>query len=183
MHFMDGRLLIATPQMTDKRFHRAVIFVCMHRDDGAMGIVINRLAGGLTYGQLMSQLGIELDPSSNDRPVHAGGPVEPSRGFVLHSVDRVEENTMVIEGFGLTSTTDILRAIHKGEGPNKNILALGYAGWGPGQLDDEIRQNAWLDIVPDESLVFDLDFDTKWERAFAKLGVDLAMLSTEAGHA
>ncbi|MDI9409893.1 MAG: YqgE/AlgH family protein [Candidatus Pacebacteria bacterium] len=180
---MNGRLLIAMPQLNDKRFHRAVIFICMHREDGAMGIVINRLVGGITYGELMRQLGIELDANSNDRPVHFGGPVEPSRGFVLHSPDRVEENTVLIEGYGLTSTTDILRAIHKGEGPNRNILALGYAGWGPGQLDSELRQNSWLAVNPDEALVFDLDFDTKWERAIAKLGVDFAMLSTEAGHA
>jgi putative transcriptional regulator len=116
--------------------------------------------------------------------VHFGGPVEPGRGFVLHSADYREEGTLVVgEEFAMTATLDILRAIGKGEGPRRNLFALGYAGWAPGQLDAEMQANGWLSVSADADLVFDTDFDAKWQRALAKLGIDLTMLSTDAGHA
>ena len=182
--YLSGQLLVAMPQLEDRNFLRTVIFLCFHRPEGAMGIIINRLNGGVTYGELMHQLGIKIEPSNNDRPVHFGGPVEPQRGFVLHSIDRVEENTIVIEdGFGLTITTDILKSIYQGDGPSKNILALGYAAWGPGQLDAEIKSNSWMAVPADRELVFDPNLDKKWERAFTKIGVNLSTLSSEVGHA
>lgn len=182
--YLSGKLLIAMPRMSDKRFQRSLIFVCVHNPEGAMGLIVNRLSGGLTYGELMSQLGIEGDPTGNDRLVHFGGPVEPSRGFVLHSTDRLEDSTLLVDDdVGLTSTTDILRAIGTGEGPERNLLALGYAGWGPGQLDAELQANAWLSVAADDALLFDRDIETKWHRAIAKIGVNVNRLSSEAGHA
>ena len=201
-----GNLLVAMPSMSDQRFHRSVIYLCAHNPDGAMGIIINRLAGGLSYGTLMSELGIEIAPQNNDRPVFIGGPVEPTRGFILHTADHVEENTLLIENLqgknaashseinlsgktesgaklALSSTTDMLRAIHQGKGPHKNILALGYAGWGPGQLESELQTNSWLAVDADEELIFGSNNSTKWTRALKKLGIDPAMLSSDGGRA
>jgi putative transcriptional regulator len=170
--------------MSDRRFTRSLIFVCVHNPDGAMGIVVNRLVGSLTYAELMQQLNIEGSGADDERQVHFGGPMETSRGFVLHSTDRIEEGTLLVDDdIALTSTTDILRAIVAGEGPQQSLLALGYAGWGPGQLDAELHANAWLCVDADEALLFDRDLDTKWHRAIAKRGFDVNMLSGEAGHA
>ena len=182
--FLTGQLLIAMPSMRDARFARSVIYVCAHHPDGAMGLVINRLVGAITFSDLLSQLGIEQNKVNDEIRVHFGGPVESGRGFVLHSGEYQQDSTLQVnDTVALTATTDILRDIADGAGPRRRLLALGYAGWGPGQLDSEIQANGWLHVSPDEELVFDADLDNKWERAIAKLGIDVSMLSGEAGHA
>ena len=182
--YLTGQLLIAMPGMTDPRFQRTVIYMCAHNEDGAMGLVVNRLFGSVTFEDLLEQLEIEIQEPIANMPVHYGGPVESGRGFVLHSTDYVRDGTLVVDDeVALTATIDILRAISENRGPRRNILLLGYAGWGPGQLDAEIQANGWLNVPCDESLLFDPELDTKWERSIAKLGVSLSMLSGEAGHA
>jgi putative transcriptional regulator len=185
MKSLTGQLLVAMPQMMDPRFARSVVYVCAHsEEDGAMGLVVNKLLASLTMDELMTHLKLEPGRLNHPRPVHFGGPVEPGRGFVLHTPDYQEEATLAIgDEFAVTATLDILRAIGRGEGPRRNLLALGYAGWAPGQLDAEMNANGWLCVPPDAGLVFDSDIDAKWQRALAKLGVDLTMLSTDAGHA
>ncbi|KAA0688672.1 YqgE/AlgH family protein [Azospirillum brasilense] len=182
--YLTGQLLIAMPGMTDPRFQRTVIYMCAHNEDGAMGLVVNRLFGSVTFEDLLEQLEIEIQEPLANMPVHYGGPVESGRGFVLHSTDYVRDGTLVVDDeVALTATIDILRAISEDRGPRRNILLLGYAGWGPGQLDAEIQANGWLNVPCDETLLFDPELDTKWERSIAKLGVSLSMLSAEAGHA
>jgi putative transcriptional regulator len=180
---LTGNLLIAMPGMSDERFDRTVIFVCAHSAEGAMGLVINKVLDDLTLPALLRQL--KIDPGAADeQPVHFGGPVESSRGFVLHSADYVQESTLVInDTIALTATVEVLRAIATGKGPARKVMALGYAGWDAGQLDGEIQANGWLSVPADDDLVFDADYAQKWERALAKLGVTPAMLSAEAGHA
>lgn len=182
--YMTGQLLVAMPTMRDPRFTRTVIFMCAHNAEGAMGLVVNRLVGSLTFPDLLAQLGIPRGPEGRDIRVHFGGPVETSRGFVLHSADYKDEGTMQIGGgFGLTASLDILRDIAGGAGPRQSLLALGYAGWGPGQLDMEIQANGWLSAPADEGLLFDEHLDDKWERAIGKIGVSIDHLSGDAGHA
>lgn len=182
--YLTGQLLVAMPSMRDPRFTRSVIYMCAHNADGAMGLVVNRLVGSITFPDLLEQLGIESTMSSGAIRVHFGGPVEAERGFVLHSTDYVQSGTMVVDqDVALTGTIDILRDMAGGQGPRKSLLALGYAGWGPGQLDAEIQANGWLSVPADESLVFDDGLDDKWERAIGKIGVDFSKLSGEAGHA
>jgi putative transcriptional regulator len=161
-----------------------VVYLCAHTKEGAMGLVINRMFNGLSFPDLLEQLNIEPTPLCDPIKIHFGGPVEAGRGFVLHSTDYVQETTLVVnEEVGLTATIDVLKAIANGEGPHRSLLALGYAGWGAGQLDNEIRDNAWLSVDADEELLFGTDLDHKWEKAIAKIGVDFSMLSGEAGHA
>ena len=182
--YLAGQMLIAMPQMRDARFSRAVVYLCAHTKEGAMGLVINRMFDGLSFPDLLEQLSIEPTPLCDPIKIHFGGPVEAGRGFVLHSTDYVQETTLVVnDDVGLTATIDVLKAIANGAGPNRSLLALGYAGWAAGQLDNEIRDNAWLSVEPDEDLLFGTDLDHKWERAIAKIGVDFSMLSGEAGHA
>ncbi|HYE52532.1 MAG TPA: YqgE/AlgH family protein [Azospirillaceae bacterium] len=182
--YLTGQLLVAMPTMSDPRFTRAVIYVCAHTAEGAMGLVVNRLFGGIGFVDLLEQLGIEVEAPLGDMKVHYGGPVESGRGFVLHSADYVREGTLMVdEDVALTATVDILRAIAEGRGPKNAFLALGYAGWGPGQLDQEMQSNGWLHAPADAALLFDRDLETKWERSIAKLGVSLTMLSGEVGHA
>ena len=185
MNSLTGELLVAMPQMMDPRFARSVVYICAHSEEaGAMGLVVNKLLASLTMDELFAHLKLEPSEIGRSRPVHFGGPVEPGRGFVLHTADYREEATLpVSEEFAVTATLDILRAIGRGEGPRRNLLALGYAGWAPGQLDAEMQANGWLSVEADADLVFDLDIDNKWQRALGKLGVDLTMLSTDAGHA
>ncbi len=185
MTSLAGHLLVAMPQMQDPRFARSVVYLCAHNADGAMGLVVNRLLDEVTWPALMKQLGIETTgTSSGDRRIHFGGPVEAGRGFVLHSADYVEDGTLVVDGkVALTATLEILRAIGSGAGPKKSLLALGYAGWGPGQLDSEIQANGWLNVAADEDIVFDDQNGDKWQRALNKLGVDLLSLSGESGRA
>lgn len=185
MDSLAGQLLVAMPQMLDHRFARSVVYLCAHSEEGgAMGLVINKLLGSLTMAELYAQLDLEPEDSLEGRPVHFGGPVETGRGFVLHTTDYREDGTLVIaDNLAVTATLDILRAIGCGAGPHKNLLALGYAGWGPGQLDAEIQANGWLSVAADAEFIFDPDLDGKWRRALARLGVNLTMLSTDAGHA
>ena len=184
--YLTGQLLLAMPSMRDPRFARSVIFMCAHSADGAIGLVINRLIGSLSFADLLQQLEIDADPAASTRPpsVHFGGPVETERGFVLHSRDYLQNESMPIDDMvAMTATIDIVRDIAIGHGPRDRILALGYAGWGPGQLDGEIHENAWLSVAADRTLIFDNDIDGKWDRAMAKIGVNAALLSTEAGRA
>ena len=182
--YLTGQLLIAMPNMRDPRFTRTVIFVCAHNADGAMGLVVNRLVGSVTFPDLLDQLGIDTEAVTEEIRIHFGGPVESGRGFVLHSGEYHHASTLQIaEQMALTATVDILQDIAKDAGPRRSLLALGYAGWGPGQLDAEIQSNGWLNVSADEELVFDEDLDGKWERAINKLGVDPALLSGDAGHA
>lgn len=182
--YLTGQLLIAMPGMTDPRFQRTVLYMCAHNEDGAMGLVVNKLFGSITFNDLLDQLGLEDTKPTANLPVHYGGPVESGRGFVLHSVDYVREGTLVVDDeVALTATIDILRAIAENRGPKRSFLLLGYAGWGPGQLDAEIQANGWLNVPCDEDLLFDPDLEAKWERAIGKLGVSVSMLSGEAGHA
>jgi putative transcriptional regulator len=182
---LTGQLLVAMPQMQDPRFARSVVYLCAHSGEaGAMGLVINKTIDALTIDELYAHLSIEPVRLNHPRYVHFGGPVDPSRGFVLHSPDYQEEGTLGIsDEFAMTATLDILRAMGKGEGPRRSILALGYAGWAPGQLDAEIHANGWLSVAADADLVFGEADDSKWQRALAKLGVSPEMLSTDAGHA
>ncbi len=185
-------MLIAMPSMQDERFQRSVIYVCAHSSEGAMGIVLNRRASDLSFPELLIQLGIipEADeirlPGRIERmSVLMGGPVETSRGFVLHTPDFfIDESTLPIDdGVCLTATVDILRAIASGQGPESAVLALGYAGWSPGQLESEIQANGWLNCPADPSLIFDPALDGKYTLALRKMGIDLGMLSSQAGHA
>lgn len=182
--YLSGQLLLATPSMQDNRFARTVIFMCAHNSEGAMGLVINRLAGAVTLPDLLQQLGIDPPKSSPETRIHFGGPVETGRGFVLHTGEYHHESTLKVDDqAALTATVDILQDIADGRGPRRSLLALGYAGWGPGQLDAEIHANGWLHVASDEGLVFDGDLDGKWDRAIAKLGFDPSLLSVEVGHA
>jgi putative transcriptional regulator len=190
--YLDGQMLIAMPAMTDERFTRAVIYVCAHSTEGAMGIIVNHPAQNIKFPDLLVQLEvipaaerIQLPDRAEDVKVLKGGPVETGRGFVLHSSDFfIENSTLPIdEGICLTATLDILKAIARGNGPASAILALGYAGWAPGQLEYEIQQNGWLHCAADTELIFGRDTETKYEKALRKIGIDPAMLSTEAGHA
>jgi len=182
--YLTGQLLIAMPNMQDVRFERSVIYLCVHNADGAMGLVINQIADELSFRDLLEQLGIESVGTAVGLPIHVGGPVESGRGFVLHTSDYAQGSTIQVnEWVSLTATVDILKDIAEGHGPRRALLALGYAGWGAGQLDGEIQQNAWLNVNADESLLFGEDPDTKWQQSLAKLGVDLSLLSGEAGHA
>jgi putative transcriptional regulator len=182
--YLAGQLLIAMPTMQDPRFARTIVYMCAHSQEGAMGLVINRLLGQLTFPELLDQIGIPATRQLDDVRVHFGGPVESGRGFVLHSSEFQTEGTLAVDdSVALTASVDILRAIAGGKGPRQSLLALGYAGWSAGQLEEEIQANGWLSVQADEALVFDGELDTKWERAMTKLGVDSRMLSGVAGHA
>ena len=182
MTSLTGQLLIAMPQMEDPRFARSVVFMCAHNADGAMGLVVNKAVEQPSMGELLRQLGIDGEGFAARR-VHFGGPVEAGRGFVLHSTDYTEQATLVVGRIGLTATMDILRAIGRGEGPRQSLFALGYAGWGPGQLDAEIQANGWLTAPSDDALLFEDGNEDKWRRAIGTLGVDPFSISGESGHA
>ena len=182
--FITGQLLVAMPAMRDPRFTRTVIYMCAHTNDGAMGLVINRLVGSLSFPDLLQQLGIPTRPASEHIRIRNGGPVETGRGFVLHSADYHDDATLNVgDTVGLTATLDILRDIAAGHGPKRSLLALGYAGWGPGQLDSEIQSNSWLCVPADDELIFDDKLTDKWERSIHKIGVDFRLLSGEVGNA
>ena len=189
---LEGQLLIAMPGIGDPRFDRTVIFMCAHSSDGAMGLVVNKPAEDLTFIDLIDRLSIlpeddQIRVPSDIAQMHVqfGGPVETGRGFVLHTTDYfIADSTLPIDDrIGLTATLDILRAIAEGEGPRRAMLALGYAGWGPGQLENELLQNGWLHCEADESLLFGAELEDRYERALRKIGIDLSMLSAEAGRA
>jgi putative transcriptional regulator len=182
--YLAGQMLIAMPQMRDPRFARTVVYLCAHTSEGAMGLVINRLFNSLTFPELLDQLSIASTPLCQDVRIHFGGPVESGRGFVLHSNDYLQDTTLAVDDdVGLTATIDVLKAIADGVGPARYLLALGYAGWSAGQLDTEIRDNAWLSVESDQELLFGDDMERKWERAIAKIGVDYNKLSAASGHA
>ena len=190
--YLDGQMLIAMPSMSDERFSRSLIYVCAHSNEGAMGIVVNQPASNVTFPELLVQLDvipaadrIILPTRAETVKVLKGGPVETGRGFVLHSADFFLENSTlpIDEGVCLTATVEILKAIARGDGPASAVLALGYAGWAPGQLENEIQQNGWLHCTADKELIFGADIMSKYNKALNKLGIDLAMLSSEAGHA
>lgn len=181
---VEGQLLIAVPHMEDPRFRHSVIYLCSHNRSGALGLVVNKLIDDMPFSDLLQQLEIEPGARANAIRVHFGGPVEPGRGFVLHTQDyKIDGTTEVAGGMALTATTDILRDMAQGRGPQDSLLALGYSGWGPGQLDREIQDNGWLVVPSDRTLLFDAEVETKWQRAYAKLGVEPGALSQTAGRA
>lgn len=183
--FLNGKLLVATPSIGDPRFDRAVILMCDHSPEHAMGIVINKPVEGLRMPELFAQLGIERPDDAPDRPVLLGGPVDRDRGFVLHSMDfHAEDATLpVCDGIALTATKEVLTAIASLHPPRRSLLALGYAGWGGGQLEEELTANAWLVTDPDEALIFEEPDATKWQLALDRIGVTPEHLSFLAGHA
>ena len=190
--YLDGQLLIAMPQMTDKRFARSVIYLCTHSAEGAMGLIVNQRAKNISFPQLLTQLGIVSKNASDTVPpdimvkdVHVGGPVDTKRGFVLHSADYfAATNTMAIDSsISLTATVDILKAMAKGNGPDKAMLAMGYAGWGAGQLEAEIQHNGWLHCPADLEIVFNQDIDLKYDQAMSLIGIDMSHFVSDAGHA
>jgi putative transcriptional regulator len=190
--YLDGQMLIAMPSVRDERFARTLIYICAHSSEGAMGIVVNQPARNIKFPDLLVQLDvisdtdlIQLPPSAGAVQVLKGGPVEPGRGFVLHSSDFfVENSTLPIDdGICLTATVDVLKAIAKGAGPGNALLALGYAGWAPGELETQIQDNGWLHCSADLDLIFGRDTGNKYDRALKKLGIHVGMLSSEAGHA
>lgn len=182
---LTGKLLIAMPGMRDPRFANAVVLICAHSPDGAMGLIVNKPTQDLRMHDLFDQLSITAEDGARDLPVHIGGPVEHGRGFVLHDPDyRPALSALnVTSQFAMTATLDILEDLARGKGPARAILALGYAGWGPGQLEAELAQNGWLTADADTDLVFGTADDDKWETALTRLGVSALMLSSEAGHA
>lgn len=190
--YLDGQFLIAMPGMSDDRFARSVIYMCAHSSDGAMGIVLNQPAENVSFTDLLVQLEIVPDherhriaETARGMTVRHGGPVETTRGFVLHTSDyAIDHATLPIdEALSLTTTLEVLRAIADGRGPAKAILALGYAGWGPGQLESEIQANGWLHCPSDMETIFGCELDDMYGRVLRKLGVDLVNLSSSAGHA
>jgi putative transcriptional regulator len=182
--FLSGQLLIAMPAMQDPRFAQTVIYLCAHSADGAMGLVVNRPVENLAFDDLLKQLAIEPLPPARRIQVQAGGPVEQVRGFVLHTADWLQDSSLrVDDAMALTASIDVLKEIARGGGPRLGLLALGYAGWGPGQLDREITENAWLSVPADEVLVFGDDYAGKWRGAMAKLRIDPLLLSGAAGRA
>jgi putative transcriptional regulator len=190
--YLDGQLLIAMPGIGDPRFERTLIYMCAHSEQGAMGLIINKTAPMMRFGDLLSQLEVhpddaEMEPSPElmEMPVLYGGPVEQGRGFVLHSDDyfTADSSLPVAEHVALTATVDILRAMASGRGPRHAIIALGYAGWSPGQLENEIQHNGWLTCAADHDLLFDVGFEDRYAAALRRLKIDPAMLSSDAGHA
>ena len=190
--YLDGQLLIAMPAMGDPRFARSVIYMCAHSPEGAMGIIINQRAPNISFTELLSQLNIvppedriRLPSGLHAMAVYLGGPVETGRGFVLHSADyfKAESTLPIDESVCLTATIDILRDIAKGTGPDKALLALGYAGWAPGQLESEIHANGWLNCPADPGLIFDAEVDRKYSRALNRIGIDQLRLVSDSGHA
>lgn len=183
--FLSGKMLIAMPRIGDPRFDKSLILLCAHNDEHAMGVSVNQPIAGLNVPGLLKQLDMKGADEARPRAVLLGGPVETGRGFVLHTDDYGSEHSIAVPGgLALTTTRDALEALVADNGlPGRAILTLGYAGWGAGQLEREIRENVWLTVDADEALVFDEAYDTKWARALAKLGVDPGFLSAEAGQA
>lgn len=184
---LTGKLLIAMPGMTDPRFSRSVVLVCAHSEHGAMGLVVNRNLPEMEFGALLGQLGIDRSPAARRIPVHFGGPVEPGRGFVLHPVEpggeTPEGRLDIASGLAMTTTRDILEDLAQGRGPERAVLSLGYAGWGPGQLDAEMLANGWLVSERSDEIVFGDANDEKWQAALRGIGVDPSVLSAAAGRA
>ena len=171
---LAGQLLVATSELKDPRFGRTVIYMVHHDTGGAMGLVVNRPIGDTSLTELLEGLGMEGNGAQGGIRLHYGGPVEPRRGFVLHTTEYASESTRVVkDGIALTVGTEILRAIGAGTGPRLSLIALGYAGWAPGQLEGEIAAGSWVVVQSDEALVFDQDYEKKWERAMARRTIQL----------
>ena len=182
--FLVGQLLLAMPGMGDPRFDHAAIAMCVHDEGGALGLVVNHVYEGLTVREVMAQLEVDPGDTPADLPVYAGGPVEPGRGFVLHSLDYGGQATLqVANAWALTATLDVLKDIAVGKGPSRWLLALGYTGWGEGQLDEELTRHGWLNAPAPAELLFETPLEERWPRAFAALGVDVGQLSATAGRA
>ena len=183
--FLEGKLLIAMPGMSDERFSQTVIYMCAHSAKGAMGIVINKPIPGLSFPELMKQLQIETGEATGNFPILYGGPVETGRGFVLHSGDyEASDSTLpVSEDISLTATLDILRAMAEGRGPKQALFALGYAGWAPGQVETEFQANGWLHCDADAAIVFGTEAGAKWSTALSRLGIGPSGLSANTGRA
>ena len=185
-NYYQGKLLLATPNMMDFRFEKAVIFICSHSSDGAMGVMINKPAVDLTFNDILKQLNITAQIRKNSAPdIYFGGPVDYGRGFVLHSADESQANldNNTFPKYKLTATTDILRDIAEGNGPKDSLFALGYAGWGPGQLESEITLDSWLLCDADNELLFSIEANQKWSNALSKIGVIPSQLATFSGSA
>lgn len=184
-NFLEGKLLIALPGMPDPRFEKSVIYMCAHSLEGAMEIIINRAVEGIHFRELMEKLELDVTAEVKDVPVLYGGPVDTGRGFVLHSGDyeSTDSTLPVSPDISLTATVEILRAMGQGKGPRKALFALGYAGWGPGQIENEIRANGWLHCDSDAALLFDTELGTRWHQALRKLGINASGLTAHAGQA
>jgi len=184
-NFLEGKILIALPGMNDPRFERSVIYMCAHSNTGAMGLIVNKPIEGLNFQELIRRLELPVSERTPNSAILFGGPVETNRGFVLHSgeYEGAESTLTITPDVSLTATLDILRAIAEGHGPQEAIFALGYAGWGPGQIEAEIQANGWIHCDADSSLVFGPHMDSKWSIALGKLGIDLSALSAHAGRA
>lgn len=182
---LSGKLLVAMPGMGDPRFQKSVIYMCAHSEEGAMGIIVNKPMPELTLGDLLEQLDIPRPPASEQIRVQMGGPVEPGRGFVLHTSEYATQGgTMRIDAdYALTATRDILVDIARGAGPRRSLLALGYAGWSPGQLEGEIAANGWLVAEANDEILFDTNHASKWDKAIRSLGIDPRLLSSGGGMA
>lgn len=182
--FLDGQILIAMPGMQDPRFARALVYMCAHSEEGAMGLIVNKCADDLVWTDLFEKLDISVKADLGPKPVHYGGPVETGRGFVLHTPDyhSGEATLTVDDATSMTTTVDILQALAAGDGPGRAIVTLGYSGWAAGQLESELKMNGWLCCEPDADLIFGDDNDAKWDRALAKIGVDPRLLGA-GGHA
>lgn len=182
--YLEGQLLIATPLITGSCFYRSVIYVCVHNEEGAMGLVINHLIQNVTIRDILKQLNIEPLRLKQDIPVHFGGPVDPARGFVLHTDDYSRSETVIMgESIALTSNIEVLRDIAVGQGPSESLLALGYAGWNQGQLEEEIESNSWISVPATKELIFNVNNPEKWAKSAESAGIDLLKLSTTVGHA
>jgi putative transcriptional regulator len=183
--YLSGQLLIATPLVTSPGFAHSVIFMCAHDAAGAMGIIINHIIDNISYKELFDQLSIKRVGEIERLPVHYGGPVEINRGFVIyHFEDKpLEETILTVNNIAVSSSLHVLRDIAMGEGPKERILALGYAGWGAGQLEAEMEANSWISVPAEKTLIFDTDNATKWKRAAGSQGIDISKLTSDAGHA
>jgi len=186
--WLTGQVLIAMPSLAGSDFDHGVIYMCAHTADGAMGIMLNQPLAAPSFADLLKTLELEPVPPARSIRLYSGGPVDHGRGFVLHTADWTGDGSLRVDDrLALTASLDVLKAIAAGGGPEQGLLALGYAGWGPGQLDREVQENAWLSVpvtAPDDiALLFDADHETKWRRALGKLGVDPMLLSGTAGHA
>lgn len=183
--FLDGKLLIAMPGIGDPRFARSVVFICAHSHEGAMGLIVNKPATDLHFADLLEQLEIPVGDANDAIEVHIGGPVEHGRGFVLHSPDyEIADSTLSVgPEFGMTATLDILKDLANGTGPQECILALGYAGWGPGQLEAELQDNGWLICDAHPDLVFGAADEGKWTAALNSIGIDPRLLAGTGGQA
>ena len=182
--FLVGQLLLAMPGMGDPRFDHAAIAMCMHDEDGALGLVVNHVYDGLTVRKVMEQLDVDPGDTADALPVYAGGPVEPGRGFVLHSTDWGGQDTIDVGGrWALSGTIDVLKAIAEGNGPSRWLVALGYAGWGEGQLDEEMTRHGWFSTAGDTELLYEVDAEKRWAKGFVSAGIDPRLLANSTGTA